>query len=115
MTSYTTSPVLIGDYLYGVNDQGVAYCADVSKQGEIVYQNRLPERAQLYASVTAAGEQLYAVTREGGTFVLAASPKFELLSHNKLENAGVCNAGPTVIGNRLLLRSNNFLYCIGEK
>jgi outer membrane protein assembly factor BamB len=114
ITSYITSPVLVGDHLFGVNDQGLAYCLD-SKTGTAVYQQRLPERGQLYASLTAAGDKLYAVTRDQGTLVLAARPEFEVLAHNRLENAGTCNAGPSISKNRLLLRSNKFLYCIGEK
>jgi outer membrane protein assembly factor BamB len=115
VTSYITSPVLVGDHLYGVNDDGMAYCLN-SQTGEAVYlQKRLPEAGKLYASLTAAGDKLYAVTRDQGTFVLPARPEFSVLAHNKLDNAGICNSGPTVSNNRLLLRSNKLLYCIGEK
>jgi hypothetical protein len=113
--SYVTSPVLVGDYLYWVNDQGIAHCMS-RETGKTVYRERLPDAGQLYASVVAAGGKLYAVTREHGTFVLAARPEFELLAHNQLDaDAGVCNAGPAVSHGRLLLRSNKYLYCIGEK
>lgn len=114
-SSYITSPVLVGDYLYWVNDQGVANCLS-SKTGEQVYQKRLPGAGQLYASVVAAGDKLYAVTREKGTFVIAAKPDFEQLAQNQLDSdAGICNAGPAVSHGRLLLRSNKYLYCIGVK
>ncbi|MBS0261647.1 MAG: PQQ-binding-like beta-propeller repeat protein [Planctomycetes bacterium] len=114
VTSYITSPVLVGDHLYGVNDNGLAYCLN-SKTGETVYQQRLPERGQLYASLTAAGDKLYAVTRDQGTFVLAAKPEFAVLAHNKLSDAGICNGSPTVSKNRLLLRTDKFLYSLGDK
>jgi hypothetical protein len=114
VASYITSPVLVGDHLYWVNDQGIAHCIS-SKTGESAYQQRLPDGGQLYASVTAAGDKLYAVTRDRGTFVLAARPEFSVLARNQLESAGICNAGLSVSNNRLFLRSNKFLYCIGEK
>jgi outer membrane protein assembly factor BamB len=114
-SSYITSPVLIDDYLYWVNDQGIANCVDRTT-GKQVYQKRLPGAGQLYASVMAAGDKIYAVTREKGTFVLAAKPEFEQLAQNQLDDdAGICNAGPAVSHGRLLLRSNKYLYCIGTK
>jgi outer membrane protein assembly factor BamB len=114
-SSYITSPVLAGDYLYWVNDQGIAQCIS-SKTGEQAYQQRLPGAGQLYASITAAGDKLYAVTRDKGTFVLAAKPEFEQLAQNQLDDdAGICNAAPAVSHGRILLRSNKYLYCIGAK
>jgi outer membrane protein assembly factor BamB len=114
-SSYVTSPVLVGDYLYWVSDQGVAQC--VSREtGKTIYRERLPDAGQLYASVVAAGDKLYAVTRSRGTYVLAAGPEFKQLAVNTLDSdADVCNAGPAVSNGRLLLRSNKYLYSIGEK
>ena len=115
--SYITSPVLVGDYLYCVNDDGFADCIN-SKTGEQVYHQRMPGagRQYAYASVMAAGDKLYAVTRDKGTFVLAAKPEFEQLAQNQLDDdAGICNAGPAVSHGRLLLRSDKYLYCIGAK
>jgi outer membrane protein assembly factor BamB len=115
--SYITSPVLAGDYLYCVNDNGFAICLS-SKTGEQIYQTRLPGGGQqqyAYASVVAAGDKIYAVTREKGTFVLAAKPEFEQLAQNQLDGAGICNAGPAISHGRIFLRSDKYLYCIGEK
>jgi outer membrane protein assembly factor BamB len=113
--TYVPSPVLVGDHLYWVNDDGIAYC--VSREtGKTVYNKRLPDAGQIYASLVAAGDKLYAVTRSRGTYVLAASPEFEQLAVNQLDSdAGICNAGPAVSNGRLLLRSNKYLYSIGEK
>jgi outer membrane protein assembly factor BamB len=114
-SSYVTSPVLVGEHLYWVSDRGEAYC--ISREtGKTVFRETLRDAGQLYASVVAAGEKLYAVTRSKGTFVIAASPKFKQLAVNQLDSdAGVCNAGPAVSNGRLLLRSNKYLYSIGEK
>lgn len=113
--SYVPSAVLVGDHLYWVNNDGVAFCVN-RETGEQVYSKRVPDGGQFYASITAAGDKLYAVSRKNGTFVLAARPDFEVLAHNTLDSdAGMCNASPAVSDGRLLLRSNKYLYCIGEK
>ncbi|MBI4583837.1 MAG: hypothetical protein HY717_07420 [Planctomycetes bacterium] len=63
-----------------------------------------------------ANGRIYYLSRSGRTVVLAAKPKFEKLAHNVLgSDAGTFNASPAVAGNHLLLRSDRFLYCIGEK
>jgi len=113
--SYVPSPVLVGDYLYWVNNEGIAAC--ISREtGDQVYSKRIPDGGQFYASLTAAGDKLYAVSRERGTFVLAARPEFEVLAHNTLDSdAGTFNASPAVDSGKLLLRSNKYLYCIGPK
>ena len=113
--TYVPSPVLVGDHLYWVNDDGIANC--VSREtGKTVYNKRLQGAGQVYASLVAAGDKLYAVARNGKTFVLSASPEFQELAVNALDSdAGTCNAGPAVSNGRLLLRSNKYLYCIGGK
>jgi outer membrane protein assembly factor BamB len=112
--TYVPSPVLVGDYLYWVNDSGIAYCMS-RETGKTVYNQRLQGTGTIYASIVAAGGKLYAVSRDNGTWVLAAKPEFEQLAVNKLDSdAGTCNAGPAVSNGRLLLRSNKYLYSIGE-
>lgn len=111
--SYVTSPVLHGDHLYWVTDRGIAICLSLA-DGATVFQSRLPDAGQMYSSVLAADGKLYAVTRQNGTFVLAAQPKFELLERVVFAPADeVFNASPSVTDNRLLLRSDRHLYCVG--
>jgi len=71
-------------------------------------------RRQVYASALLAAGRLYYVTRSGKIFVLAAGPQFEQLAVNDLSDRGVFNGSPAVAGNRLLLRSDKFVYCIGR-
>ncbi len=112
--SNVSSPVVSDGYLYFVHDQlGTAYCARVST-GEIVYEERLPQAGQIYASALLAGGRLYYVSRRGRVFVLAAGPKFELLAANDMADGGVFNASPAVAGRRLLIRSDKYLYCVGR-
>lgn len=113
--SNVSSPVVQGDHLYWVHDNlGIAYCAE-ARTGRIVYEERLPGAGQVYASPVLADGNLYYVSRSGRTFVVKASPEYTLLATNELPDRSSFDASPAVAGNRLYLRSNRFLYCLGEK
>jgi outer membrane protein assembly factor BamB len=92
---------------------GVACCADATT-GAIVYEERVPGAGQVYASPVLADGKLYYVARNDGVFVLAAKPGFEVLAHNRLDDRSTFDASPAVSGNRLFLRSDRFLYCLGK-
>ncbi|MCY2963804.1 MAG: PQQ-like beta-propeller repeat protein [Planctomycetota bacterium] len=112
--SYVTSPVIHGDHLYWVSDRGIAICLALA-DGATVYQSRIPDGGQMYASVLVADNKLYAVTRQNGTFVVAAKPEFELLQHVEFApKEEVFNGSPAVTEGRLLFRSDRFLYCVGK-
>lgn len=136
--SYVTSPVIVGDYLYCVSDQGIAWCLNRA-DGTSVYKERLSGGAapaggppgggfggggrgrwmgggsMFYASVVAVDGKLYAVSRNKGTFVLAAEPKYKVLATNLLDDTSPFNASPAIQDGQIYLRSDKFLYCIGKK
>ena len=58
--------------------------------------------------------RLYTVGRNGRTVVIRAAPQFEVLAENERGERGVFNASPAVAGGRLFLRSDRFLYCLGD-
>ncbi|WP_372898150.1 PQQ-binding-like beta-propeller repeat protein [Stieleria sp.] len=106
------SPVIHQGHLYWVSDRNtIAYCVRLA-DGEVVYAERF--RGQPYASALAGDGKLYVVTRNGGTYVLAAKPEFEQLAHNRLDDRSTFNASPIVADGKLYLRSDKYLYCIGE-
>lgn len=118
--SYVPSPLLHGENLYWVSDQGIAYCME-AKTGKTIYRQRLPRTSggfaakPFYASIVLAGDRLYAVSRTSGTFVLAAKPKFEQLAHNQFASDETdFNASPAISRGQIFLRSNRSLYCIGD-
>ena len=112
--SNVSSPVYHDGHLYWMHEQrGIAYCAQAST-GRIVYEQRLERAGQVYASALLADGRLYYLTRDGKTFVLAAKPQFEQLAVNDLHDGGVFNGSPGVMGKCLLLRSDKYLYCVGE-
>jgi outer membrane protein assembly factor BamB len=94
--------------------RGVAYCAD-AKTGEVLYEQRLEPRPDtIYASPVIAGGNIYYVSRNNGTYVVAAKPQFELVAHNRPLDRTTANGSPAVADNKLLLRTNEALYCIGK-
>jgi outer membrane protein assembly factor BamB len=111
------TPVFFEGHLYWVNEEtGIAYCVKAA-DGDVIYKERLePRPGAIYASGVIADGKLYYVSRENGTFVLPAASRFELLAHNKLaSDESLFNSTPAVRRGRLLLRSDKYLYCIGEK
>lgn len=113
--SNVSSPVFLDGHLYWAHEsREIAYCVK-AETGEVVYEERLNRAGQFYASALLADGRLYYVTREGKTFVVSAQPTFEQLAVNDLSDGSVFNGSPAVVGNRLLLRSDKFLYCVGAK
>lgn len=113
--SNVPSPLLRGGHLYWLHENlGIAYCAEAAS-GRLVYEERLANAGQFYASPVLAEGRIYAVTRNGRTFVLEAKPQFVQLVRNDLADRSSFDASPAVDGHRLLIRSDTFLYCLGTR
>jgi outer membrane protein assembly factor BamB len=115
--SNVPSPILHEGHLYFAHENlGVLYCVN-AKSGEVVFEERLdPSPGQIYGSPVMADGRLYFTGRGGRSIVVAAKPKFEQLADNTLEkNRGAFNATPAIAGKQMLLRSNRYLYCLGQK
>lgn len=107
------SPAIHNGHLYFVSDRNtIAYCIRMS-DGEVVYQKRFA--SQPYASAVIGDGKVYIVTRWDGTYVLAAKPEYEELAHNKFNDRSTFNASPIISGGKLFLRSDRYLYCIGDE
>jgi outer membrane protein assembly factor BamB len=113
--SNVSSPLYHAGHLYFLHENlGVFYCVE-AKTGRVVFEERLPEAGQFYGSPVLAAGRIYGVTRNGRGFVLAAKPRFEALARNELGDRSSFDASPAVDGNRLLIRSDKFLYCLGTR
>jgi outer membrane protein assembly factor BamB len=115
--SNVSSPVYHDGHLYWASDNsGFVVCQD-AKTGRVVYQERLaPPSRLIYASPLLAGGKIYYVSQRKGTYVVAAAPTYKLLAHNVFaDDTSRTNASPAVSDNQLLLRSDEYLYCIGKR
>ncbi|MDF1816436.1 MAG: PQQ-binding-like beta-propeller repeat protein [Verrucomicrobiales bacterium] len=119
--AYMTAPLFHEGLLYFIRDEGVACCADPVK-GELLYEERISgasgQRGRgkpFYASPVLIQGHIVAVSRTAGTFIIEAKPEYKLVRVNKIEgDAGRFQGTPAVSGNRLFLRSETALYCIGQ-
>jgi outer membrane protein assembly factor BamB len=106
------SPVIAGDNLYWISGQVWCLKADT---GKIVFQERLYPVRQEYASPVVADGMIYAFTRHNGCYVLKAGDRLEQLAHNDLDDRSDFNASPAISGGQFVVRSNDYLYCIGKE
>ena len=112
-TYHNTSPLLVDNCLYMLDQHtGIIRCFD-ARTGKLHYQQRIPEAAGHTASPWTAGGKIYCLDEVGLTSVLASGPKFKLLASNRLDES-LFWASAAFTGDRLLLRSMEHLYCIGE-
>ncbi|MDG1896335.1 MAG: PQQ-binding-like beta-propeller repeat protein [Fuerstiella sp.] len=110
-----TSPVYHEGHLYWISDRGIANCTNAAT-GESVYRERVSTSDRVYASTLLAGNRMYLTTRDNGVFAVALGPEYNELAHNVIDgDDSSFNATPAVIGDQLLFRTNQYLYCIGAK
>jgi outer membrane protein assembly factor BamB len=102
--SYST-PLLYGDYLYGIEHQGVLVVYE-AKTGKQVYQQRLAS-GWFSASPVANAGRVYVTSEEGEVFVVKAGPTYELIARNQLQEP--CLASPAISEGRLFFRTQDHL------
>ena len=106
-SSVMPSPVLAGDELYWVSDDGMVSCAE-AKMGTILWQERLG--GQHLASPLLADGRLYFFGQSGKTTVLKPGRQFERLAENAIE--GTVVATPAFVGRTIFLRTDTHLFRI---
>jgi outer membrane protein assembly factor BamB len=107
------SPVLDGNFLCWIS--GSATVLD-AKSGTKVSQERLYDSRSEYVSPVLAGDRIYALTRADGLYVLSGQGKLKELDHIDFPgDSSLFNASPAVSDGKLIVRSNEFLYCFGKK
>lgn len=104
------SPLLVGDLMFTIyDDGGVATCLD-ALTGEKVWQERIG--GNYTASPLYAGGRVYFFCEDGRTTVIRAAREYERLAENELGD-GVM-ASPAVVGDTLLLRDATHLYRLDD-
>jgi outer membrane protein assembly factor BamB len=103
--SLTPSPLLVGDELYMVSDNGVASCID-AKTGAPHWQVRLGGNHS--ASPIYADGRIYFLSEEGESVVIAPGKEFKALAKNQLD--GPTLASMAVSGGSIFVRSQTHLY-----
>jgi outer membrane protein assembly factor BamB len=111
--TFVPTPAVHNDLVYFVRDHGEVECVD-PKSGKTIWKEELPKsRANFYASPLIAGDRLYAIREDGTVFVASlAGNQFQLLSTTPLGESII--ASPAPLENRILIRGEKHLFCIGS-
>ncbi len=110
--SYMPTPLIYGDHLYVLSNQGVFDCYDL-KTGNEIYRERIPHHGSGFsASPVAADGKIYLPSEDGDVFVVKAGPKFEVLTSNSIGEPLM--ATPAISGGKMFVRSQQHLFAIGR-
>lgn len=109
---YNPTTLVYDGRLYVLYDRSLIACFR-ARTGEPVYERRrLPEGRHFTASPWAYDGKIFCLNEDGITFVLRAGDKFELLHTNALADDDMCMATPATVGDRLLIRTSERVYCV---
>jgi outer membrane protein assembly factor BamB len=97
------------DLLFAVSDKGFAIC-DQAQSGKEVWNEHLTNG--FTASPVLIDGKVYAASEDGEVFVFPAAGTFKLLAKNTLGERVM--ASPAVADNRLFIRGQEHLFCIGQ-
>ena len=107
------SPVLSENRLFFYKaKQGILSCHDPLTGKPYYTATRIPGIDTIYASPVAAGGYVFLTGRNGTTVVIRDTENLEIVSTNSV-GEGV-DATPAVSGDRLFIRGENHLFCIGS-
>jgi outer membrane protein assembly factor BamB len=107
------TPVAIDGRAYIVNFKGNIWCLDVQTGAEI-WEDEIPRgKGVFYSSPILAGNRLYLIREEGTFYVCDVSPAgIQMINQTDFDDFFV--ATPVLIQNKILLRGDKYLYCIGN-
>ena len=111
---YNPTTLVYDGRLYVLYDRGLFACFR-APTGESVYdRQRLPQGMHFTALPWAYDGKVFCLDEDGVTFVLRAGDKFELLHTNQLTDDDMCMATPAMVGDRLLIRTSQRVYCVRQ-
>lgn len=103
------SPIVAGGFLYIPGSGGLLNCYD-TQTGERVYRTRVPNMKTVVASLWGDEQRVFILDERGTAFVIKTGPEFELLGTNQIDD--LVWSTPTIVGDTLLIRGVEKLYCI---
>jgi len=105
---YVPTPLVLGELIFILSDSGTLTCADTAT-GKVFWKEKLDGR--FYASLVCVNKRLYCSSRNGEVIVVQAKKKFKLLARNQINET--IFSTPAIANNRLYLRTDKALICIG--
>ena len=106
------TPLIYGDHLYVLSNQGVLDCYDL-KTGTDIYRQRLPHHGSGFsASPVAADGKIYLSSEDGDIFVVKAGRDFQILATNPMGE--LLMATPAISSGMMFVRAQHHLFAIGR-
>lgn len=102
------SPIVKGKYLLLATSTALLVCVD-TKNGQRLWDKECA--TGFYSSPILVGENVYVTDMQGLTYIFKLGDKYQEVTQNKLKDQVVTT--PAFVGNRMYLRGNKYLYCIG--
>lgn len=110
--SNVSSPVFHDGGIYVIATNGIMRCLD-AETGEDRFRLRMGVPKQILASPTILGDHMFIPTQYKGVVVLNLEDS-KIVSRNALTDESPLQASIAESENRLFMRTDNFVYCIGE-
>lgn len=111
--AYMPTPIVYGDYLFVLRDNGTFFCYD-ARTGEEQYKVRLGKgNTGFSASPVAADGKIYLTSEMGDVFVVRAGNSYELLAESS--TGEVTMATPAISEGVLYFRTRKHLVAIGPE
>jgi outer membrane protein assembly factor BamB len=108
---FVTTPAEYRGRIYLLRHRGEVVCVNTA-DGATLWSDAFPKgSAPFYASPLVVNGVLFAAREDGVVFAARVGEKFELLSENPMGERIV--ATPVASGNRLFLRGDQHLMCVG--
>ncbi len=108
--NYVPSPVAVKGKLFMFGDKGIAQCVDL-QTGKQLWEKRVA--TGFSGSPIATSDHVYVMDEPGNLLVIAVADKYqEVCKHSLGETT---RSTPAVANNRLYLRTDSHLICVGNK
>lgn len=109
-TAYVPSPILYGEHLYLMGDNGMLTCLE-AQTGKVVYEGkRLPKPGKFTASPVAFEGKLLLTSQDGDTYVVRAGAAHEVIGTNSIGEP--VYASMALDGDSIYIRGAQHLYRI---
>jgi outer membrane protein assembly factor BamB len=103
------TPLIKNGLMYTIDTQNTLFCLN-AKNGQVVYSKKL--KSKYNSSPVWAAGKIYFTSIKGETLVLDAGRTLNIIAENKIP--GEVYATPAIVRNKIFLRTDKSLYCIGK-
>lgn len=101
------TPVIVDGLMYMVHDRGMVTCLDAIS-GKVIWTEKL--KGNFNSSPIYAGGNIYFINVKGFCTIIKPGDSFQKVAENDID--GTVKAVPVFVGDKMLLRTDKFLYAI---